>query len=85
MFISQDEMAQEKIPLAYRDYCAHLLPALNKCRIATLYAPWECKLERIAWHKCQYDDYQRRIHLKNVERQNDAAFKKDQVKGHDDH
>ncbi|KAJ3219539.1 atp3 gamma subunit of the F1 sector of mitochondrial F1F0 ATP synthase [Dinochytrium kinnereticum] len=63
MYISQEDMAKEKIPLAFRDYCAHLLPELNKCRIQNFYLPWTCEKERVAWSKCQYDDYQRRMRL----------------------
>ncbi len=57
MYITQEEMMKEQIPIAYRDYCAHLLPELNKCRIANYYMPWACKMERIAYDKCQYDEF----------------------------
>ncbi|KAI8813734.1 NADH-ubiquinone oxidoreductase B18 subunit-domain-containing protein [Cladochytrium replicatum] len=63
MHISQEEMAKALIPLAWRDYCAHLVPELNKCRVGTYYVPWACDKERIAWEKCQYDDYQRRMKI----------------------
>jgi NADH dehydrogenase (ubiquinone) 1 beta subcomplex subunit 7 len=56
MYITQEEMAKERIPLAFRDYCAHLLPELNKCRLANYYLPWTCEKERVAWNKCQYDE-----------------------------
>ncbi len=56
MHISREDMAKEGIPLEFRDYCAHLLPELNKCRRATWYMPWHCKKERVAWQKCQYDE-----------------------------
>lgn len=35
-------MRDAKLPLAYRDSCAHLLIPLNKCRRETWYAPWSC-------------------------------------------
>jgi NADH dehydrogenase (ubiquinone) 1 beta subcomplex subunit 7 len=57
MYITQEELNKTQIPLCWRDYCAHLLPELNKCRMENYYKPWECKLERIAWQKCQYDEY----------------------------
>ncbi|KAI8834489.1 NADH-ubiquinone oxidoreductase B18 subunit-domain-containing protein [Chytridium lagenaria] len=63
MHITQAELVKEKIPLAFRDYCAHLLPDLNKCRIQNFYLPWTCEKEKVAWSKCQYDDYQRRMRL----------------------
>lgn len=63
MHITPAELSREKIPLAFRDYCAHLLPSLNKCRREHYYLPWHCDLERTAWNKCQYDDYQRRMRV----------------------
>lgn len=60
-YITAEELNKTQIPLAYRDYCAHLLPTLNKCRQESYYAPWKCKKERVAWQKCQYDDYQKRM------------------------
>lgn len=42
---------------AWRDYCAHLLIPLNKCRRANLFAPWKCVDERHGYEKCQYDQY----------------------------
>ncbi|KAJ3092164.1 hypothetical protein HK102_010125 [Quaeritorhiza haematococci] len=61
MLISQEEMQRQQIPLEFRDYCAHLLPELNKCRVENYYLPWRCSKERVAWQKCQYDDYHRRM------------------------
>ncbi|KAJ3327893.1 hypothetical protein HDU76_010938 [Blyttiomyces sp. JEL0837] len=69
MHISQAEMAKEKLPLAFRDYCAHLLPELNKCRRENYYLPWHCEKERVAWNKCQYDDYQRRMRILSKRKQ----------------
>ncbi|KAI8614697.1 NADH-ubiquinone oxidoreductase B18 subunit-domain-containing protein [Chytriomyces sp. MP71] len=77
MHISQQELQKERIPLAFRDYCAHLLPDLNKCRRANWYMPWHCEEERVAWNKCQYDDYQRRMKIlekrKRLQEQQAAA------------
>jgi hypothetical protein len=39
---TREEMSEAKLPLAYRDSCAHLLIPLNKCRHKTWYAPWKC-------------------------------------------
>ncbi|KAJ1550675.1 hypothetical protein HK096_005640 [Nowakowskiella sp. JEL0078] len=71
MYITQREMANAGIPLAWRDFCAHLLPDLNRCRIDSFYAPWKCEKERVTWQKCQYDDYQRRMRI--LEKQNENA------------
>ncbi|KAI9203255.1 NADH-ubiquinone oxidoreductase B18 subunit-domain-containing protein [Polychytrium aggregatum] len=72
MRISQAELDKTQIPHAWRDYCAHLLPDLNRCRIDSYYLPWHCENERMAWQKCQYDDYQRRMRVLAKERK-DAA------------
>lgn len=40
-------MRDAKLPLAYRDSCAHLLIPLNKCRRETWYAPWKCTVRFI--------------------------------------
>lgn len=58
-----------QIPLAWRDYCAHLLIPLNECRIKNNYLPWKCEDEKHAWEKCQYEDYKRRMRLAERERQ----------------
>lgn len=57
MHITQQELNKTQIPHIWRDYCAHLLPELNKCRMDNYYKPWKCDLERTAWQKCQYDEY----------------------------
>lgn len=41
---TRDEMRQAKLPLAYRDSCAHLLIPLNRCRYETYYLPWKCEV-----------------------------------------
>jgi hypothetical protein len=43
---TREEMAAAKLPLAYRDSCAHLLIPLNKCRRKTWYMPWKCEVRR---------------------------------------
>ena len=48
-------MEEAKVPLAYRDQCAHLLIPLNKCRHAEIYLPWKCEVERHVYEKCAYE------------------------------
>jgi NADH dehydrogenase (ubiquinone) 1 beta subcomplex subunit 7 len=50
----QEEMDAAKLPWAWRDYCAHLLIPLNKCRRMHAYMPWECHHEKHVYEKCQY-------------------------------
>merc|ERR1712000_741017 len=61
MQVSQEEMEAARIPLEYRDYCAHLLVPLNKCRVETFYLPWKCSAERHIYERCQYVEWQRRV------------------------
>ncbi|CCG81521.1 putative NADH-ubiquinone oxidoreductase B18 subunit [Taphrina deformans PYCC 5710] len=58
---SQEAMAQAKLPLGYRDNCAHLLIPLNKCRSATFSLPYKCEDERHSYEKCQYEDFKKRV------------------------
>lgn len=37
-------MSAAKLPLAYRDSCAHLLIPLNRCRYEEYYLPWKCEV-----------------------------------------
>lgn len=39
-------MKFHRVPLGYRDSCAHLLIPLNQCRLRELYLPWKCEEER---------------------------------------
>ncbi|KAF2484118.1 B18 subunit of NADH:ubiquinone oxidoreductase [Neohortaea acidophila] len=54
-------MSAARLPLAYRDSCAHLLIPLNKCRRDTFYMPWSCEDERHSYEKCQYDEFKLRV------------------------
>lgn len=52
-------MMKNQLPLGYRDYCAHALIPLNRCRVANLYLPWTCQNQKHAYEKCQYEEYVR--------------------------
>ena len=41
-------MSAAKLPLAYRDQCAHLLIPLNKCRYDNYYLPWRCSVRSLS-------------------------------------
>lgn len=49
---TREEMSANKVPLAYRDSCAHLLIPLNKCRFENYYLPWRCMVRRLATISC---------------------------------
>ncbi|MCD7454424.1 hypothetical protein HAX54_024823 [Datura stramonium] len=55
MIATQAEMVEAKVPLSYRDQCAHLLIPLNKCRQTEFYLPWKCEDERHSYEKCEYE------------------------------
>lgn len=52
-------MDAARIPWAWRDYCAHLLIPLNKCRRLNAYLPWACHHEKHVYEKCQYKVWDR--------------------------
>lgn len=52
--VSAEELKANRVDASYRDYCAHLLLPLNKCRHQTYYFPWKCEEERHSYEKCQY-------------------------------
>ncbi|XP_065857749.1 NADH dehydrogenase [ubiquinone] 1 beta subcomplex subunit 7 [Euphorbia lathyris] len=55
MIATQQEMVEARVPIPYRDQCAHLLIPLNKCRQAEFYLPWKCENERHSYEKCEYE------------------------------
>lgn len=49
-------MRDARVPIAWRDYCAHILIKLNKCRNENFYLPSKCVELRHAYEKCQYEE-----------------------------
>ena len=41
---TREQMSAARLPLAYRDSCAHLLIPLNRCRFEEYYLPWKCEV-----------------------------------------
>ncbi|GIK01801.1 hypothetical protein Aspvir_005842 [Aspergillus viridinutans] len=58
---SRQEMSDARLPLPYRDSCAHLLIPLNRCRQQEYYLPWKCEDERHSYEKCQYEEFKKRV------------------------
>ena len=56
MYASEAEMMKNQVPLAWRDYCAHLLIPLNRCRVDNMYLPWTCQEQKHAYEKCEYEE-----------------------------
>ncbi|EFJ09421.1 hypothetical protein SELMODRAFT_8892, partial [Selaginella moellendorffii] len=58
---SNKEMERARVPLEWRDQCAHRLIPLNKCRQQNYYLPWRCVELRHSFEKCQYYLYLARV------------------------
>ncbi|ORY09006.1 NADH-ubiquinone oxidoreductase B18 subunit-domain-containing protein [Clohesyomyces aquaticus] len=58
---TREEMSAARLPLPYRDSCAHLLIPLNRCRHEEFYLPWKCETERHSYEKCQYEEFKQRV------------------------
>ncbi|KAF2269834.1 hypothetical protein CC78DRAFT_612172 [Lojkania enalia] len=58
---TREDMSAARLPLAYRDSCAHLLIPLNRCRQEEYYLPWKCEDERHSYEKCQYEEFKQRV------------------------
>lgn len=56
MKVTHEEMKAARVPLVFRDYCAHILIPLNECRVKTWYSPYKCTDLRHSYEKCQYDE-----------------------------
>ena len=65
MKVSQKEMMDAQVPLAMRDYCAHVLIPLNKCRRENIYMKWACEHEKHSYEICLFKEYERRKELRN--------------------
>ena len=60
MVATEDQLQRAKIPVAYRDYCSHLLIALNDCRLKEYWMPWKCEHERHSYEMCEYEEWKKR-------------------------
>ncbi|XP_042505577.1 NADH dehydrogenase [ubiquinone] 1 beta subcomplex subunit 7-like [Macadamia integrifolia] len=81
MIATQEEMVQAKVPIAYRDQCAHLLIPLNKCRVAEFYLPWKCEDERHVYEKCEYELVMERMLKMQKIREEQEKLKQQQKQG----
>ncbi|XP_054276983.1 NADH dehydrogenase [ubiquinone] 1 beta subcomplex subunit 7 [Macrosteles quadrilineatus] len=67
MIATQEEMDSLKMPMKYRDYCAHKYIEFQRCRKANF--PWvaACEHEKHEYHDCEYAEYIDR--MKDYERE----------------
>ena len=75
MIATREEMVEEKVPMAYRDQCAHLLIPLNRCRSSEFFLPWKCENERHAYEKCEYELVMERMLQMQKIREREAQLK----------
>ena len=63
MKVTRQQLKDARIPVHLRDYCAHMLLPLDKCRDENYYLPWKCVEERHAYEECQHHmyEYRRRV------------------------
>jgi len=57
-------MAAARLPLSFRDTCAHLLIPLNKCRRESFWNPNKCGHWRHTYEECEYNGYLQRCEAK---------------------
>uniref|UniRef100_A0A7S4MPP9 NADH dehydrogenase [ubiquinone] 1 beta subcomplex subunit 7 n=1 Tax=Vannella robusta TaxID=1487602 RepID=A0A7S4MPP9_9EUKA len=69
MPVSDELMAKEQLPFEGRDYCAHILIPLQRCRHETFYLPWKCVHERHLYGRCQFIESLRRINFEKIKEQ----------------
>ena len=81
MMATQAEMVENRVPIPYRDQCAHLLIPLNKCRQAEFYLPWKCENERHTYEKCEYELVMERMLAMQKIREEEAKLKQGKKKG----
>ncbi|KAM4689836.1 NADH dehydrogenase [ubiquinone] 1 beta subcomplex subunit 7 [Rhinophrynus dorsalis] len=67
MVATQEQMNLAQVPLPQRDYCAHHLIQLMKCKRDMWPNFLACKHERHEWDLCQHQDYVQR--MKHYERE----------------
>jgi len=76
MVATQQEMDDARLPLHFRDYCAHKLIPLNECRRATLFMPWKCEHERHVYEKCNYLEYKKRVEALAAQEKAESSVKR---------
>ncbi|XP_060038411.1 NADH dehydrogenase [ubiquinone] 1 beta subcomplex subunit 7 [Erinaceus europaeus] len=67
MVATARQMSEAQLPLAQRDYCAHHLLRLLKCKRDAFPDILRCRPERHAWELCEHRDYVMR--MKEFERE----------------
>ncbi|XP_051993901.1 NADH dehydrogenase [ubiquinone] 1 beta subcomplex subunit 7-like [Xyrauchen texanus] len=74
MVATQEQMNMAMLPVQQRDYCAHHLLKLMKCKRDNFPNFVACKHERHDWDYCQHQDYVMR--MKEYERERRLNLRK---------
>ncbi|KAL1005566.1 hypothetical protein UPYG_G00060750 [Umbra pygmaea] len=74
MVATQDQMNLAQVPVVQRDYCAHHLLKLMKCKRDNFPNFMACKHERHDWDYCEHQDYVMR--MKEYERERRLQMRK---------
>ncbi|CAM8947482.1 unnamed protein product [Rhodiola kirilowii] len=81
MIATQEEMVEARVPIPYRDQCAHLLIPVNKYRQKEFYLPWKCEDERHVYEKCEYELVMERMLAMQKIREKEKESKQTQKHG----
>ncbi|XP_058609703.1 NADH dehydrogenase [ubiquinone] 1 beta subcomplex subunit 7 [Onychostoma macrolepis] len=77
MVATQDQMNLAMLPVEQRDYCAHYLLKLLKCKRDNFPNFLACKHERHDWDNCEHQDYVMR--MKEFERERRLNLRKKRI------
>ncbi|KAI7811161.1 NADH dehydrogenase [ubiquinone] 1 beta subcomplex subunit 7 [Triplophysa rosa] len=77
MVASQEQMNLAMLPVEQRDYCAHHLLKLMKCKRDNFPNFLACKHERHDWDYCQHQEYVMR--MKEYERERRLNLRKKRI------
>ncbi|KAK7161112.1 hypothetical protein R3I94_003943 [Phoxinus phoxinus] len=77
MVATQEQMNQAMLPVEQRDYCAHHLIKLMKCKRDNFPNFLACKHERHDWDYCEHVDYVMR--MKEYERERRLNLRKKRI------
>lgn len=56
MIATNEEMEAARVPVNYRDYCAHHFIKWQNC-LRSKFLHWNCHHEELDWEKCEHYEY----------------------------
>ncbi|KAF9824838.1 hypothetical protein SFRURICE_018037 [Spodoptera frugiperda] len=79
MVAREEDLVSAKIPVKYRDYCAHHLLEYQSCRYKNMPLLYKCAHEKHAYLICEKDDYV--IRMKEFERERRLRLREKRIVG----